>query len=154
MANTVGRSELFAVNFAALAREIAMDVLPLDQILRLHELSDDDWVKVQQNPSFQAMLADLVKSWNSAGNTRERVKIKAASALEAQLEVYVADISDLSIPLAQRVEAGKFLARLGELDGNLGTAPGQAFAITLNIGAVHREVEVRPKLIEGIIPEE
>lgn len=156
MTTEVGRNEVFAVNFAALAREIAMDVLELPDILKLHQLSDEDWQRVQANPSFQAMLSSLIKEWNSAANTRERVRMKAASALEAQLEVYVADISDFSIPLGQRVEAGKFLARLGELDGGRdGLGAGQAFSITLNIGETQKTVEVKPRVIEATaIPED
>ena len=52
------------------------------------------------------------------------MRIKAATGLESQLEIYIRDIADPTIPLTQRVEAGKFLARLGELDGqHLGGLP-------------------------------
>ena len=57
------------------------------------------------------------------------------------LEIYIRDIVDVSIPLTQRVEAGKFLARLGELDGAINGELGERFSITLNIGATHRAVE-------------
>lgn len=110
-------TELFAVDFAALAREIAMDIFPLKDILLLHQLDDMEWLRIQANPKFQAMLEGMVRDWNSALNTKERVKIKASTGLESILENYIRDIADGSIPLGQRVEAGKFLARLGELDG-------------------------------------
>jgi hypothetical protein len=104
---------------------------------------------------FQAMLSGLVKEWESADNTRERVKIKAATALEAQLEVYVSDIADNSIPLAQRVEAGKFLARLGQLDGSRDAGIGERFSIAINIGSLTREVEVTKTINASVtaIPE-
>lgn len=147
--------QIFAVNFAALAREIAMDILPVRQILELHKLSDDDWTSIQGNRQFQETVAALTRDWQSAANTRERVKIKAATGLESILEVYVSEISDLDIPLIQRVEAGKFLARLGELDGlrDGAGAGGSAFQINIQIGEVRKTIDVAMKTIEAI-PEE
>ena len=98
-------------------------------------------MKIQANTKFQEMLRGLISEWQGAANTRERVRIKAATGLEMQLEQYILDIADPKIPLAQRVEAGKFLAKLGELDGSqlaVG-AGGAAFQINLNIGAHHIE---------------
>ena len=126
-------SEIFAVDLAALAREIACDIFPLEDILAVHRLSDEQWMKIQQMPTFTTMLVDMVREWQSAMNTRDRLKMKAATGLESQLEIYVRDIGDSSIPLIQRVEAGKFLARLGELDGNAQVQGGGGGGVTINI---------------------
>jgi hypothetical protein len=126
-------SEIFAVDLAALAREIACDIFPLEDILSLHRLSDEQWMAIQQNATFSSMLVDMVRDWQSATNTRDRIKIKAQTGLEATLEIYVRDISDPSIPLIQRVEAGKFLARLGEMDGNTPVIGGGGGGVTINI---------------------
>jgi hypothetical protein len=146
------RSEVFAINFAALAREIAMDILPIGDILALHQISESDWEKIQKNKLFQDQVAQLTRDWMSAANTRERVKIKAATGLESQLETYIAEIGDNSVPLIQRVEAGKFLARLGELDGGRAEgAPGEKFSISITIGNVEKHIDVKPmKTIEAI----
>lgn len=131
------QSEVFAIEFAQLAREIAMDIFPISDIVALHRLTDEEWQRVQRNPKFNQMVADMAAEWNSAANTRERVRIKAATGLESILETYIRDITDPSIPLNQRVEAGKFLARVGELDNTqqiLGGGGGSGFHITLNIG--------------------
>lgn len=147
-------SEVFAVNLAALAREISMDIFPLPQILELHNLSDDQWIEIQRNPRFQSMLEDMVRSWNSAANTKERVKVKSQTGLESILEIYIRDIVDGGIPLAQRVEAGKFLAKLGEMDGSrIEGSGGGGFSITLNIGDVHRKVEI-PTVVGKVIEHE
>lgn len=152
------QEEVFAVDLATLAREIAMDLFPLAQIIELHRLTNDEWERIQATPKFQQMLSELITEWNATGSTGERVKMKSATGLESILEIYIRDIADPTIPLAQRVEAGKFLARLGELDGqrgNLGGGGGQ-FNIVLNIGetmrrmAVERTIEVTPELV---IPE-
>ena len=147
-------AEIFAVDFAQLAREIAMDIFPLGQILALHQLSGDEWMRIRDHPTFQQMFGQMLIDWNSATSTAARVKIKAATGLESQLETYIREIGDESIPLVQRVEAGKFLARLGELDGNrdlMGVNGGDKFQITLNIGEVVKQIDAR--VIEGVLPE-
>lgn len=153
-------NELFAVELAQLAREIAMDIFPIDQVLKLHQLTDAEWSRIQKNQKFIAMLDDMARQWNSALNTKERVKVKAATGLEAILEIYINEVRDLTIPLNQRVEAGKFLARLGELDGSVlagAGAGGGGFAINITIGDTSRKVDVAPRpgiVIEGTaIPE-
>ena len=113
---TTAPGEIFAIDFATLAREIAMDIFPLEQILVLHQLSSEEWATIQAHPRFISMLTSMQRDWQSAQNTRERVKVKSATGLESMLEVYIRDINDADIPLNQRVEAGKFLAKLGELD--------------------------------------
>src|SRR5262245_54088141 len=125
----------FAVDFATLAREIAQDIFPVEQVVALHRLTDDEWAQIQAHPKFISILGDMQREWNSAASTRERVKIKAQTGLESQLEVFINEISDARIPLTQRVEAGKFLARLGELDG--ATKAGGAFGerVQINIFA-------------------
>lgn len=140
-------TELFAVNLAALAREIAMDIFPVEQVLALHKLSDSQWQKIQANQHFQRMLTNMIAEWESAMNTKERLKAKAQTGLEMNLDTLVLDVGDQSIPLAQRVEAAKFLARIGEVDGNQGVA-GPGFSIQLNIGQTKTEVAVTPKVIE------
>lgn len=118
MTTDLAPEEVFAVDLAALAREIAMDIFPPKQILELHRLTDDEWQRIQENPKFQSMLQEMITEWNSTTSTKERVKMKAATGLESILEIYIRDIADPGIPLIQRVEAGKFLGRLGELDGS------------------------------------
>lgn len=154
--------EIFAVNLAAIAREIAMDILPVNEILKLHQIDDKTWERIQEHSKFQEMLQDMTKEWKTAINVRERIKIKSATGLESQLDVYISAIGDPDIPLVQRVEAGKFLATLGELIGKefLGGAGGNAFQINLNIGAVTTSAEIRPpprviegEVVKGAIPE-
>lgn len=156
MTTELAPDEIFAVDFAAIAREVAMDIMPLADILKLHQLSDTEWQRIESHPKFLQMLAGLTAEWNATATTKERVKLKSATGLESVLEVYIRDINDPTIPLAQRVEAGKFLARLGELDGSVvGSAGGGGFSITLNIGTQQRQVEVHahPIIEATAIPE-
>ena len=117
-----------------LAREVAMDIFPIEQILELHKLSQDEWLKILEHPTFRKMLDDMSRQWQATMNVGDRVKAKAATGLESQLEVYIRDIGNPLIPLAQRVEAGKFLARLGELDGaRLAQGAGSGGQVVINI---------------------
>src|SRR5262252_451989 len=109
---TTAPADVFAVDFAMLAREVAMDILPLTDVLKLHQISSEDWATIQENPRFKQMFEQMVREWNSAASTRERVRIKAATGLESQLEGLIAALSDESIPYTQRIEGGKFLARI------------------------------------------
>jgi len=131
-------NEMFAIEFSALAREIAMDIFPIEQILELHRLEEPEWARIQANRKFQQILGDMVREWNATATTRERVRVKAASGLESTLEVYIRAITDDNIPLAQRVEAGKFLARLGELDGNKDVMGVGGNGVTININTGHK----------------
>ena len=154
MTTDLAPEEIFAVDLAALAREIAMDIYPLAQIIELHRLNDEEWQRIQENPKFKAMLNEMVTDWNSTASTKERVKLKSATGLESILEVYIRDIADPDIPLAQRVEAGKFLARLGEMDGqHIGSGGGGGFSITLNIGETTRKVDFGKTIDATAIPE-
>ncbi len=130
---TTEPTTVFAVDLAALAREISMDIFPTEQVLQIHQLDDAEWQRIAVNPKFQDMLASMTREWQSAANTRDRVKAKAATGLEAMLEVYIREIGDDTIPLTQRVEAGKFLARLGELDGSDKIGSGGGGGVTINI---------------------
>jgi hypothetical protein len=132
-----------------------MDIFPPSEIIALHRLTEEEWERLQRNQKFQQMVADMSAEWNSAANTRERVKVKAATGLESVLETYIRDISDPGIPLNQRVEAGKFLARVGELDNSqqiLGGGGGSGFHITLNIGNEVKHLD--GPILEGSLVED
>jgi hypothetical protein len=123
-------------NFAKLAREIAMDMLELDELQKLHNLSDAEFKQVTENPRFIEMLNGMIGEWNSANNAPARIKMKAQTGIEAAMEVILQDAMSSGIPLNQRVEALKLLAKLGELDekpGALGSGTGGGGGVTIQI---------------------
>jgi hypothetical protein len=153
---TATPDQVFAIDLAQLAREVAMDIFPLADVLKLHQLTDEDWLQVQENPRFKAMVEQMVREWNSAASTRERVKIKAATGLESQLETLIRGLSDEAIPYTQRVEGAKFLARIGEIEGSFsGEGGASPFAININIGSLPpvlaqaRVLDARPVIPES-----
>ena len=101
------------------------------------------------------MLQQMLQDWNAAEATPARIKAKASTGLETTIEVFIRDISNPDIPLGQRVEAGKFLAKLGEIGERAG-ADAEKFSIVLNIGESHRVVDVtssRQPTLSGVLPD-
>jgi hypothetical protein len=139
-----------AVNLAKLAREIAMDIFPLDKVLSVNRLSTEEWASIQQDPRFQRTLKEMIAEWNAAGNARERVRIKAATGFEMLMETYLEDAVKEDIPLIQRLEVGKLMARLGELEAQKAGSGGGQVLIQINFGEKQVTQEVPAlKAIEG-----
>jgi len=145
-----------AVDLAGLARDIAIEYLGLPAILRAHEIDDAQWEEISRNPEFQQMAAEMRRSWQSASNARERVKMKAGTAVEAMLPVVLEDIVQPTTPLIQKIEALKLLAKLGELGETRNEAGerGERFSVVINLGAGAPPVTIDGKLIEGKAVEE
>ena len=127
-----------AVNLARLARDLAQDIFEPDQIRTAHQLTPDQFDKILNDEQFQRMLRDMVMEWNSAASTPERVRMKAASAVEVALESFFTDVVDKTIPLVQRTEALKALMKLGELGEKdllrAGGGGGGGVQININLG--------------------
>ncbi len=141
------------VKLLGIARELAIDVLPLDQILEIHHVSVEQWEGLRENSRFQDILQEEIAAYKSATNTGERVKLKAAGAIEQWLPELYARIHDRSETLSSKVEAGKLLARLSGIGERAGAEAGggERFQVTINLGdqKVSFEKQVTPRVIEG-----
>lgn len=132
------------VNLASLARHIAQDILEIDQILQLHKLDDATWEKIRTDTNFQQMLDEMILRWNGADSTKERIKVKAQTAIEALIEPLFLAAQDPDTPLSQRTEAIRQLARLGELEGRqeIGQSAGSGVQIQINVGNIATPVTI------------
>lgn len=136
-----------------LAREIAQDIHLLEDILANHNVSPENWQQIQQNPRFISYLESETANWNAALNTQERVRIKAASAVEEWLPELYARVHDANENLSAKVEAGKLLRDLaGFSKGGVGMeATGERFSVVINLGTDNQlkfEKEVTPRVID------
>ena len=136
-----------------LAREIAQDIHPLEDILTHHSIDDDKWLEIQRNPRFRAYLESETADWNAALNTQERVRIKAAAAVEEWLPELYTRIHDNGENLSAKVEAGKLLLDLAGFTKNgVGMeSAGERFSVTINLGTDSQlkfEKEVTPRVID------
>lgn len=121
--------------YLALARELAMDIRDLDDVLGAFQISPQEFEAIRKDKRFDKMLQSCIAEWSSATNTEARVKTKAAAALElAILPLYKA-VTDSDQPLNHRVEGIKTLAKLSGMDDKGGgPASGPGFSITINVG--------------------
>lgn len=120
-----------------LAREIAMDVRPLDEILETFEITPENWQKLTESTRFQYLLRSEIEAWNSATNTAERVKIKSLAFVEEALPEFYARAHDPKEPLNSKVEVLKTISKFAGIGGSNFDASmqGERFSVTINLGA-------------------
>jgi hypothetical protein len=121
-----------------LAREIAMEINELEDVLKSYSITPEQFERIKSNPRFLGILQAEITAWQSALNTDQRIKVKAASMLELWLEEAHARLHDRSESLAAKTELAKFLGRLNNLGvggANVTGEVGEKFSITINLGA-------------------
>jgi hypothetical protein len=120
-----------------LAREIAMDIHPLEEIFKRFELTPEDWEALQANHRFQSYLQDAVVSWNAALNASERIKVKGMALIEDWLPDAYGHLASARETLRDKIELFKALQKLtgiGEKTLGSGDASDRV-SITINMGA-------------------
>jgi hypothetical protein len=143
------------VTLLKLAREIAMDIQPLDTILEAHQITRDQWESISKTPHFLRLLGSEAETWNTALNTHERVKLKAAAMIEEWLPELNNRMHDKLEGLPAKIEGGKLLTKIAGMGerviGSEGVA-GERFVVTINLGEdvkLKFDKELPPKVIEG-----
>ena len=133
-----------------LARELAMGIYEVEDILTRYGISWDEFERIQGMGRFQKLLETTTVEWGSTLNTRERIKVKALAGVEDGLAGLFMSAKDTRETLASRVEAYKLarvLAGIGEKDPNE-IAP-EKFTLTINVGDTSTVVGGGPPVIEG-----
>lgn len=139
-------------NMVLLAREIAMDIHPLEDILKRHNVGPADWDVLCRHPRFAGYLNDALVTWQSAMNAADRIKVKSLAAIEdwlltAHELLHVKDGS-----LRDKVELAKLVARLaGVGEAKTDMPVGEKISITINMGderVVAHKIAAAPVTIE------
>lgn len=150
-ANTVLLTGHDHVTYLKLAREIAMDIRPLADILSAHEVLPSEWEEITKNPGFQGLLRGEIEAWQSATNTAERVKIKSLAFVEEALPEFYARAHDPKEPLSAKVEVLKTISKFAGVGQSIdGTNLGEKLTVTINLGTDHSlkiEKDVTAKVI-------
>ena len=136
-----------------LAREIAMDIRPVEEILEIHKIDNGNWENIQKNPYFQGILSSEVEAWQSANNTSERLKIKSLAMVEEALPEFYARMHDPKEPLPAKTDVLKTIAKFAGVGGSDFNAAvgGEKLSVTINLGSDHQlriEKEVTSKVID------
>lgn len=140
------------VTLLKLAREVAMDIKPLEDILDTHGVTLERWEQIKSLPAFQNLLRSEVEAWNAATNTAERVKIKSLAFVEEALPEFYARAHDPKEPLNSKVEVLKTISKFAGIGGSVdGMSAGEKLMVTINLGAdqtLKIEKDVTSKVIE------
>lgn len=136
------------------AREIAMDIRPLGEILQIHSITEAEWDAIKANPRFQSYLESEASAWQGSLNTHERVKLKAAAMLEEWLPELNTRMHDRSESLNAKIEAGKLARDLaGFAKNGVGVESlGEKFSVTINLGTdaqLKFEKQLPPVIIDA-----
>lgn len=137
-----------------LAREIAMDIRGIDEILEIQGVSKDNFAKIRATKEFEKVLQNEIEAWNSAVNTAERVRLKSLSFVEESLADFYADAVNKNESLSARTEVLKTVARFAGIGGSNvdGAINGEKFLVTINLGSdktLKIEKDVTPKVIDA-----
>jgi hypothetical protein len=141
------------VTMLKLVREIAMDIQPIDDILKNHAVDAEKWEEIQQNPRFKQYLRNAMEEWQSATNTAERVKLKSLAFVEEALPEFFARAHDPKELLSAKTEVLKTIAKFAGVGGAVeGAVSGERMVVTINLGADNQlriERDVTPQVIDG-----
>jgi hypothetical protein len=121
-----------------LAREIAMDIRELDEILSDHNVSRAAFERLQRNQNFSRMLANELSAWQSAANTNERVRFKTAAMVEDFLPELYKQLINEREPLLAKTKALEFIAKLAgynQIDRADQVSPGDRVVVQINLGS-------------------
>lgn len=136
-----------------LAREIAMDLRPLDVILEMHQVKREEFELIKVNPYFVRVLSAEKEAWEAASNTAQRVSLKSAAIVEEFLpELYrrmVNPKEDL-LKVVKGLEHVSKLAGMGK-ESERSTDLADKVVITINMGAdakLQMTKEVPSKVID------
>jgi hypothetical protein len=138
-----------------IAREIALDIHDLGDILKTYKLDAETWDRLRTNHQFDTMLREAIEHWNSALTTRERVELKAQALVEENLITAQEMMVDKTEPASARVEMLKTIARIAKIGERelAGVDAGQRVSITINMGdkklSMEKDVTPPGNLIEG-----
>lgn len=131
-----------------LAREIASDIYEIEDIIKRHGLSREQFETILRNPHFTKLLEDAAIAWGEALNTPERIKIKSLTMLEDWLTTAYQILHEPKYSLRDKVELAKLVGRFAGMGekGVMDTSGGERISISINMGDTSKQLET--KIIE------
>lgn len=147
---------LSETDLTKLATEVATNRRELADVLTDFKLTEQQYTDViLKNTYFQQSLEALVKEWNGAHNTKNRVGFKAASIIEETLLILAKRVANPQEALSGVVETVKFLkslTNLGDEEKTVGT--GEKFVININLAGdiITKTVEAPGSAPSGASP--
>jgi hypothetical protein len=97
-----------------LAREIARDLIPIEEICERYKLSEDEYQRLIKHPMFARRFQEELDIWNASTPHAigGRISAKTATMIEESLPEIYALIHDRNVPMAPKIEALKWASRV------------------------------------------
>jgi hypothetical protein len=139
-----------------LAREIAMGIDDIPDILYNNGLTLREFEEIQRLPHFNNALAGCRKEWDALSSTEDRVRVKAGAVLEQYMPELYSRLNDRDEPMMAKMKAMEMLAKLagfGDRDIPSAGAPGDRVQVIINLGAdvkLAYQKELPSKVIEHV----
>lgn len=133
----VGLEDNDAKLLRRIAKDIAMDLKPIESILNESGVTVEWFESIQNTRLFQDFLTEETASWGSAPNTAERIRLKYLMITEEVAPNMFEALLDTKSPVAQRADLLKTVAKLAGLDrqGDSDAGSTGRIKITINMGA-------------------
>lgn len=119
------------VNLTALATELAVKLLPTEEVLKQFGITADQLRAMLRDQQFRQMISQIRTDWNAATNSKERVRLKAALSVEENLLTMHAIVQNTDLHPGARIDAFKQIKELADVTPRANVAEGVRF--TLNI---------------------
>lgn len=133
--------------FLSLARELAMDLRPIETILKDHGITAKDLENYMKRPRFKALVTEAGNAWQAVTNTSERIRLKAQAIVEEGLPEMFKRLHDRGDPLSSKVELLKTLTKMAGVSGVEQEAQlGNKVSITINMG------DALPVTAQAVLP--
>ena len=120
---------------ASLAAELAVELLPVEEILKRFDLTAGQLRVMLKDPQFRSMIKQFRQEWHEAANAKERIRLKASLMVEDNLLELHALFNSIDVNPTSRLEAFKQMTQLADvLPSKESTYSGPKFNLTLNLG--------------------
>lgn len=120
----------------SLARELAINLRDLDDILLTYKISRATYENLKNKEFFTKAVDTAVIEWNSAANTIIRCQLEAAFTFEQGIPKANAVAMDPKTPFNHTVDYLKLMADVGGVKKSPNQGQGsERFQITINLGA-------------------
>ncbi len=127
-----------------LAAELAAGLLPMRDILTRFDLTKQQLEKLLTDPGFRSAIVEFRGQWRDAGNARERIRVKAALAVEEGLIELYNMYTNLDINPNARLDAYKQLVTLSDTAPVKDATPeGSRFSVIFNIPGAEQPLTIQ-----------
>lgn len=131
----------------SLAQELAMDILPVEDILRSHSVTRAEFDKILTSEIFQQLYREALLAWGSTSSAAIRIKAKMETMVEQALPGLYREIEKDGLNTA-KVELLKAMMRGGGIGEKAAGSSGEGgVQIVINMDAQKQPVTIEAQAL-------